>query len=192
MSDNRATIVALGVGLAAVLLADSVLVWPNVRDASTAREEIAGLQPLLADLYEQAEDLEDLAYELLEKRERLAAGRRTTTARAASPQAVLARLADAWGDAWTDVRPTPRATSDPAAPGALSEPIHPVTIRVETTFDSIFALIRQVERMDEPVRVARVRIAGGDADRVRTPTALAAAIDLEISIPSLDGEDDTR
>jgi DNA-binding LacI/PurR family transcriptional regulator len=66
----------------------------------------------------------------------------------------------------------------------------PLTVDMEATFDSVFALIRIAEQMDRLVRVASVRMAADRTEDLEETPVLTATIGLEVIYEPPSEEDD--
>lgn len=180
MSDSRHLMIAVAGGLLVLLLGGALLVWPNYREAHAIQQEVLELRGKIFGLAGQTGKVEQLADELEVVRRRV--GEELKLVPEAADVAGLMRRLSLPVDGRTVLDQTFTAGNPcDAVPGEdLNERALPLTVDMEATFDSVFALICAAERMDRLVRISSVRVAAerpGDGPDV---PMLTASVGLEV------------
>lgn len=180
MSDSKHLMIAVAGGLLVLLLGGALLVWPNYREARAIRQEVVELRGKISGLAGQTGKVEQLADELEAARRRV--GEELKLVPETADVAGLMRKLSLPVDGRTVLDQTFTAGNPcDAVPGeSFSERALPLTVDMEATFDSVFALICAAERMDRLVRISSVRVAAerpGDGPDV---PMLTASVGLEV------------
>jgi len=180
MNDRKHLMIALAGGVLVLVLGGVLLVWPNYREARAIRAEVVELRGKISGLAGQTGAVEQLADELEAARCRMAEELKLVPE---SPDvADLMRKLSLPVDGRTvlDQTFTAGKPCDAVLGEDFNERALPLTVDMEATFDSVFALICAAERMDRLVRVASVRMAAErPADGPEVPM-LTASVGLEV------------
>lgn len=174
MSSSKGMVLAV-LGLAAVMVVVGLwIIWPNYRQARAIRGQIAQLESKVAGLGGQARQVQQLASDVETLQHRVDHELKTIP-----PQADLADLIGKLSQEVDRVRVVDQTftagsvsealVGGPAlraahvnAPGSESRRAAylamPLTVDMEATFDSVFALIQNVESMDRLVRITSVSV----------------------------------
>ena len=180
MSDSKHLMIALAGGLLVLLLGGALLVWPNYREARVIRQDVLELRGKISGLAGQTGKVEQLADELEAARHRVGEELKLIpeTADVAGLMRKLSLPVD--GRTVFDQTFTAGNPCDAVLGEDLNERVLPLTVDMQATFDSVFALICAAERMDRLVRISSVRVAAErPADGPDVPT-LTASVGLEV------------
>jgi hypothetical protein len=190
MSNRKHLFLAIASALAVLLLGGAALVWPAHRQRVTICHSIADLERKISGLSDQTDAVERLADELEVVRQRM--GDDLKLIPETPDSAGLNRILSLPIDART-VRDQTFTAGSPTAAAVgedFPELAVPLTVDMEATFDSVFALIRIAEQMDRLVRVASVRMAVDRTEDVEETPLLTATIGLEVIYEPPGEEDD--
>jgi len=180
MSDSRQVMTTVGSFALVLLVGGAVLVWPAQRELRSLRKETQDLQQKaqMADTIEV--QVQTLRTELEQQQKRVANDLKVIpqAPRTADIMRRLSQLVD--GDVVRDWSFTQGMSASAVSDPDVSAQIIPLTAELRGRFDSVFALMRVAESMDELVRISEVRI---KTDRQRNAMAdtplLSANIVLE-------------
>ena len=182
MRDDRWLAISLTAALATVILGGTIVVWPLDRETRSVHEQIATLQRLVGDGERESHQLYRLARDLDQAKTR--ADDVKTIPRAPDVVQLVERLARTV-DARTATSltfETGVATPDESG-GGLTRQVLPVSIDLRGSYSSVLEVIREVERHEDLVRVASLRInadrgaGGAGAPMVRATVGLQIVFD---------------
>jgi hypothetical protein len=199
MTDRRHLLLTGSISLLVVVLGCVVLVWPARREARRTSAEIVRLERKIESLADAADAVERLTDELAQVRHHAAEQLKGIPD---SPDvAGLMRKLSMPVDGRNVLDQTFTAGSaHPAASGdEFSEQAMPLTVDMQASFDSVFALLCASESMDRLVRVASVHLVSARvADQPGSRSVqerpddrmLMASVGLEVIYePPITGED---
>jgi len=180
MTDSKHLFFAIAGALLVLVLGGALLVWPNYRETRAVRQEITKLQQKISALADQTGVVASLSDELKQARQRVEEELKfiPRTSDVAGLMRKLSLPVD--GRTVLDQTFTAGSPCDAAVGETFTERAMPLTVDLEATFDSVFALIRAAELMDRLVRVSSVRMAAerqGDGSGV---PVLTASVGLEV------------
>lgn len=181
MTDNRHVLFAVLGGVGAVLIGGALLVWPNMRAASAAEARIAELRKKIAFRDVHIERVEQLARELQVVRSQVDDDLRFVPESADVAQLMRVLSLPVDGRTVLDQTFTAGSSTSAVAGSDFSEMALPLTVEMQSTFDSAFALIGAAEHMDRLIRVSSVHLVAErtEGDRRQMPM-LSASIGLEV------------
>lgn len=161
MRDDRWLAISLSAALATVLLGGMIVVWPFDRETRSVHDQIATLQRLVGDGERESRQLYRLARDLDQAMSRADAVK--TIPRAPDVVQLVEHLAHS-----VDLRTAASLTfaagvaiPDTSAGGPTRQ-VLPVLIDLRGSYASVLDVVRGVERHEDLMRVASLRI---DADR---------------------------
>lgn len=174
MLANRSLLIGIGAVMVVLVLGVTMIVWPNYRRASDHDHRVEELLSKIEGLSGKSEEVERLADELEERRrvietelkyipespDTVELFRRLSI----NVDGVTVRDHEITGGSETFV-----LNDDEATVRAV-----PLTVELEATFDSIYAVIRAAETMDRLVRITSLNIAA-ERDRLETGDELLTA-----------------
>lgn len=180
MNEQRHLALAITIGAVAAVGGAALLALPAYRDGADVRRRIDDLSVKAAELDRHAADVERLADALYDV-ETAARAAMKTIPDAPDVADLMRRLSlPVDGVAVRDQTFTAGSAGPATDDAEVPEQRMPLTVDLKGSFDSVFALIRSVERMDRLVRVGSVWLT---ADRTveagEGPPVLAASLGLE-------------
>jgi Tfp pilus assembly protein PilO len=180
MNDGKHLMIAITGGLLVILLGGALLVWPSYRKAHAIRQEVVELREKISGLAGQTGKVEQLADELEAARRRVGEDLKFVpeTADVAGLMRKLSLPVD--GRTVLDQTFTAGNPCDAVLGEDFDERVLPLTVDMEATFDSVFALICAAERMDRLVRVSSVRVAAERPGGGPEVPMLTASVGLEV------------
>ncbi|MBX3374397.1 MAG: hypothetical protein KF817_11225 [Phycisphaeraceae bacterium] len=144
-------------GIGIVLLGGLAAAWPAYRESVLIRREIRSLSHRVGISAVIADDERRLSLELAEKRRLIARSCRTVPPTADTAD-IVGRLAlPVDGVLVLDQNFTTGAATRATGEEGWPEQAIPLTVELRGSFDSGFALLRSIERMDRLLRVTSVR-----------------------------------
>lgn len=145
--------------LAALALGFGFIVWPNYREASSIRRQIADLREKMEDLQGRTQALDRLGMEVSQARHRVDHDLKQIPD-AADIAGLIRKLSqDVDHQTVLDQTFTAGTANDAVAGGESPMMAMPLTVDMEATFESVFALLRNAESMSRLIRVASVHVA---------------------------------
>jgi Tfp pilus assembly protein PilO len=171
MTDKQHLLATCIVSFTVLTLGCALLVWPARRDARETRAEIAKLEKKIESLDEAHAAVDRLSAELEESR-RYAAEQLKAIPRSPDVAQLMRRLSMPVDGRHVLDQTFTAGSAHPAVAGTgedFAEQAMPLTVDMQASFDSIFALLRLSESMDRLVRIASVRLISG---RVSEQTAM--------------------
>ena len=190
---NNRHIMAAGISMAAcALLVGGLFIYPNYRKAAGIRAQVRELQHKMDDLDGQTNEVERLAREVRDLRMRMDAELKEipATADMANLMQKLSQPVDyvnvisqnlttgSAADALIGLDPAVPTRANAASSGGGMKAM-PLTVDMEATFESVFALIQSAESVKRLVRVASVRINCKRDEKSPQASSVRATIVLE-------------
>jgi hypothetical protein len=191
MTDKQHLLATCIVSLVVLVLGCALLVWPARRDARETRTKIAKLEKKIESFDEAHEAVDRLSVELEESR-RYAAEQLKSIPRTPDVAQLMRRLSMPVDGRHVLDQTFTAGSAHPAVAGTaedFTEQALPLTVDMQASFDSVFALLRLSESMDRLVRIASVRLVSGRvseqaSSRSSAPTRnddlLMASVGLEV------------
>jgi hypothetical protein len=181
MTQDRHLLFAILGGIGAVLLGAAVLVWPNMRATHEAEARIAELRKKIVFREAHAERVDRVAEELEVVRAQVDDDLRFIPESPDIAQLMRVLSLPVDGRTVLDQTFTAGSGTEAAVGSDFSELATLLTVEMQATFDSTFALLRAAELMDRLVRVSSVHLVtdrtAGDDDQM---PMLSASIGLEV------------
>jgi len=181
MQTNRNLTLAGAAVVAVVGLATGLFIWPNYREAAAIQREIDELRSKIASMDGQAQIVDDLRAQLAAAQDHVArelknipdspdlAGLIRKLSQEVDRVAVLDQTFTAGGPCDAIAGGTPRSNAQAML----------LTVDMESTFDSVFALIRNAESLNRLVRVTSLHALCKRDEKQPTPI-VKASIGLEV------------
>jgi hypothetical protein len=158
MFSSKHLFMSSGGVIASVLFVFALLVLPAYREARAVDRQIAELRTKVAGLQDQTQAVERLADEVVKVKRRLD---RDLKIIPDSPDiaGLIRKLSqDVDHVAVLDQTFTAGSAGDAATGGGTTTQAMPLTVDMEASFESVFALLRNAESMSRLVRVASVHV----------------------------------
>lgn len=178
---NSRYIMLAALGLMIVLsLGVGYIIWPNYRQAAVIRRQTADLRAKVDDLSGQTQAVHRLAEDVTRARQRV-----ETTLKPIPETQDMAGLIQKLSQDVDHMRVrdqtfTVGSVGDAIIGGKSSMQAMPLTVDIEATFDSVFALIQNAESIDRLVRIASVRVlCKRDDKQPSNPPIVKASVGLE-------------
>ncbi len=180
MNDGKHILIAICGSLSVLILGGALLVWPSLKETQATRQEITLLQKKIMGLAEQTKTVEALADELNLANLRVESELKVIP-QAADIAGLMRKLSlPVDGSTVLDQTFTAGNPNDAVIGEEFIERAMPLTVDMEATFESVFALIRSVETMDRLVRVSSVRMAVDRTGNEPDVPVLDASVGLEV------------
>lgn len=180
MASNRNLLWAV---LGVVVLAAVVgwfIIWPNYREAAQVNERITRLEQKIAGQAEQANELNSLSQEVQNSRRRMETELKIVPASPDVADLIRKLSLPVDGANVVDQTFTAGSPMDVSVGAAGSVKAMPLTVELDATFDSVFALLRSAESMNRLLRVASVKVICKRTDDETTDIpVLQASLGLE-------------
>lgn len=156
---NSKHLIWAGLGMAILLgLGVATVIWPNYRQAATTRKHVAELRQKIGSIEIQNREVQRLDSDVTKLRSRVANELKLIPEAPASA-ALIGKLSQPVDNITVmDQQIMTGSPSEAIIGGKTSVQAMPLTVDMEATFDSIFALIQNAESIGRLVRVSSVRI----------------------------------
>jgi len=178
---NSRYLMLAALGLMVVLsLGVGFIIWPNYRQAATIRRQTADLRDKVADLSGQTQALHRLAEDVSRARTRVEQELKPIPETQDMAGLIQKLSQDVDHVRVRDQTFTVGSAGEAIIGGKSSMQAMPLTVDIEATFDSVFALIQNAESIDRLVRISSVRVLCKRDDKQQSdPPIVKASVGLE-------------
>jgi len=176
MFSSRHMMIAAALLALCVLLIGSMFIYPNYRKAAGIRSQVRDLQQKMADLEGQTQEVERLARDVRAQRMRMEAEHKAipSTPDMSSLMQKLSQPVDYINVVAQNL--TTGSAADAIVNSDCGVKAMPLTVDMEASFESVFALIRSAESVHRLVRVASLRVSCKHDEKVNASSAAAGKL----------------
>ena len=181
MFSNRHIMVAAILLAVCVLLIGGLFIYPNYRKAASIRTQVRELQRKMDGLDGQTQEVEKLARDVRAQRIRMEAEQKVipTTPDMSNLMQKLSQPVDYINVIAQNLTTGSAADAIVNAPDDCGVKAMPLTVDMDASFESVFALVRSAESVRRLVRVASVRITCKRDEKNPDNAIVKATIGLE-------------
>lgn len=179
MHSSRHLIMGVVALLAVVALTVGLFIWPNYREAARIQREISDLHNRIKGLESQAQVVDQLKAEVTIAQRRIASELKSIPQSPDVASLIRSLSQDVDRVSVVDQTFTAGSQCDAMTGEKLALQAMPLTVDMDATFESVFALIRNAESLERLVRVVSVRVLCKRDDKTMGPSILKASVGLE-------------